>query len=250
MLIPDLDISRRFLRARPAPGVVLQCAITGAHSYGFPSEDSDLDIKGMHLAPTRDVLGLGKLRDAHDALEIFEGVECDLTTHEAKAALALLLNGNGNMLERFTSSYQLVEGAESLAELARESVSKVSYKHYNGYLKGMRHEHGLKHRAKTALYCYRVALTGTHLMKTGEIEPNLTILAPQYGHDVQELIEFKREHGEKCSLPADLDAKHVAAFEGLEEGLAVAHASSSLPETPPNRDAVEAWLIERRLAAL
>lgn len=249
MLIPDLDIARRFLRARPAPGAVLQCAITGAHNYGFPSEDSDLDIKGLHLAPTEDILGLGKPKTAHDALEIFEGVECDLTTHEAGTALSLLLSGNGNMLERFTSPYQLIDGAEELAELAKGSVSKASYRHYNGYLKGMRHEHGLKHRAKTALYCYRVALTGAHLMKTGEIEPNLTILAPLYGFDVQALIEFKREHGEKCSLSADLDASHMATFDTLEQGLADAHAASSLPETPPNRDAVQAWLIEQRLAA-
>ncbi len=250
MLIPDLDIARRFLEARPAPGPILQCAITGAHNYGFPSEDSDLDIKGLHLAPSHQIIGLGKAREAHDALEIFEGVECDLTTHEAKPALVSLLNGNGNMLERFTSPFQLVPGFEELADLARASVSKASFRHYNGYLKGMRHEHGLKHRAKTALYCYRVALTGTHLLNTGEIEPNLTILAPNYGLDVQELIDFKREHGEKCRLPEDLDAKHMGAFEGLENGLLQACEQSRLPRVPTNRDAVEAWLVAHRLRVL
>ncbi len=250
MLIPDLDIARRFLEARPAPGPILQCAITGAHNYGFPSEDSDLDIKGLHLAPSHQIIGLGKAREAHDALEIFEGVECDLTTHEAKPALVSLLNGNGNMLERFTSPFQLVPGFEELADLARASVSKASYRHYNGYLKGMRHEHGLKHRAKTALYCYRVALTGTHLLNTGEIEPSLTTLAPIYGVDVQELIDFKREHGEKCQLPEDLDAKHMAAFDALEDRLLQAREQSRLPAGSSNRDAVEAWLVDHRLRVM
>ncbi|MDF1838285.1 MAG: nucleotidyltransferase domain-containing protein [Planctomycetota bacterium] len=251
MLIPDLSIARRFLGARPAPGPIVQCAITGAHIYGFPSEDSDLDIKGLHMAPAHQILGLGQAKEAHDALEIFEGVECDLTTHEARPALVSLLQGNGNMLERFTSPFQLVDGFEELAAMARASVSKASFRHYRGYLKGMRHEHGLKHRAKTALYCYRVALTGVHLLNTGEIEPNLTVLAPEYGIQVQELVDFKRENGEKCPLPKGLDNHHMAAFDGLDAMLADALEGSSLPATPPNRDAVEDWLqAERRRGLL
>ncbi len=250
MLIPDLSIARRFLEARPAPGPIVQCAITGAHIYGFPSEDSDLDIKGMHLAPGDQILGLGKALEAHDALEIFEGVECDLTTHEAKPALVSMLQGNGNMLERFTSPHQLVDGFEELAELARASVSKASYRHYRGYLKGMRHEHGLKHRAKTALYCYRVALTGVHLLNTGSVESDLTKLAPEYGIGVQELVDFKREHGEKCPLPEDLDRKHTGAFDGLDQMLENALEHSSLPEASTNRASVEAWLMENRRRGL
>ena len=250
MLVPDLNIARRFLEVRPAPGPILQCAITGAHIYGFPSEDSDLDIKGLHLAPSQQIIGLGKVREAHDALEIFEGVECDLTTHEAKPALVSMLNGNGNMLERFTSPFQLVPGYGELADLARGSISKASFRHYGGYLKGMRREHGLKHRAKTALYCYRVAFTGIHLMNTGEVEPNLAVLAHTYDVDVQELIDFKREFGEKCELPADLDAKHMAAFDALESRLVEASEGSALPEIASNFDAVEAWLVDQRLRAM
>lgn len=250
MLIPDLAIARRFLAIRPPPGTLVQCAITGAHIYGFPSEDSDLDIKGMHLAPTREMLGLTKPTEAHDALEIFEGVECDVTTHEAKTALSLLIAGNGNMLERFTSVYQLVDGFEELAALARASVSQQSFRHYSGYLKGMRREHGLKRRAKTALYAYRVALTGTHLLRTGEVVSDVTVLAPEYGQDVSELVAFKREHGEKCALPADLDAHHTAQFDGLAEMIWQAREDSALPERASNHAAIEDWLIRRRLAAL
>ena len=47
---PDLALARRFVEAHPPPGRVLLCTITGSHNYGFPSPDSDLDIKGIHLA--------------------------------------------------------------------------------------------------------------------------------------------------------------------------------------------------------
>ena len=32
-------------------------SLSGAHAYGFPSPDSDLDLKAVHLAPTKSLLG-------------------------------------------------------------------------------------------------------------------------------------------------------------------------------------------------
>ncbi|MEO8876424.1 MAG: nucleotidyltransferase domain-containing protein, partial [Polyangiaceae bacterium] len=31
--------------------------LSGAHAYGFPSPDSDLDLKAIHVAKTEDLLG-------------------------------------------------------------------------------------------------------------------------------------------------------------------------------------------------
>ncbi|MFO0750929.1 MAG: nucleotidyltransferase domain-containing protein [Myxococcota bacterium] len=113
MLMPDLDLARRFVAGHRPAGTVLLVGVTGSHDYGFPSADSDLDLKGIHLAPIEDVLGLD-LRHLGivDRLEVFEGVECDLTLHEAVKALSLLLRGNGNMLERIASRFQLYETPE------------------------------------------------------------------------------------------------------------------------------------------
>ena len=100
MLEPDLDLGRRFLAEHPPPGRVLLCEVTGSHHYGFPSPDSDIDLKGVHVAPTRSLLGLSTPRDAHDRLLVFEGTECDLTSNEVGQVLRLVLRGNGNALER------------------------------------------------------------------------------------------------------------------------------------------------------
>ena len=37
------------------PGFV---TVSGAHLYGFPSPDSDFDLRGVHVLPVRDVVGL------------------------------------------------------------------------------------------------------------------------------------------------------------------------------------------------
>ena len=86
-LAPDLDLARRFVAHRPPPGEVLLCGITGSHHYGFTSADSDIDIKGIHQVPTSRLLALEGVRQNHDALEIYEGVECDLTTNELRQAM-------------------------------------------------------------------------------------------------------------------------------------------------------------------
>ena len=252
---PDLDRGRRFLELHPPPGRVLLCAVTGSHHYGFPSPDSDLDLKGIHLAPTRRCLGLGAPAEAHDRLEVFDGQECDLTTNEARQALSLLLRGNGNLLERILSPYQVVETPElgELRDLALEARSRAFFGHYAGYFRGMcrEHEKEAEPRAKSLLYSYRVALTGIHLLRTGELEANLRVLAPRYGHDdALELIEHKTSTAEKVALDPAMDAHHRGRWPRLEREIEEARDESELPERAPNRERCEQWLVELRVREL
>jgi predicted nucleotidyltransferase len=251
----DFDLARRFIASEPPPGTLLAVGLTGSHLYGFPSPDSDLDLKGLHLAPIDAVLGLDPLTETHDRLQIFEGVECDLTTHEARKAIALLLRGNGNMLERLLSPYQLYPGpmADRLAALARGSISRKFFNHYAGFFKGMCREYDRleKKTAKKMLYCYRVAMTGTHLLKTGSLECNVTQLAQQYGHPlVDELVALKMNTAEKVALTPELDARYRAAWPDLDALIKTAMDNSTLPDTPTNKADWAAWLIAARKAQL
>ncbi len=253
MLTVDLDLARAFLRRRPPPGLLIQCGVTGAHYYGFPSADSDVDLKGIHLAPTRDLLGLSRPKETHDVTEIYEDVEHDLTTHELGKAFALLVRGNGNILERILTPIQVSENDDlvRLRALAQGALSKRFASHYRGYLAGMRREHEQRPRIKSLLYAYRVALTGVHLLRTGELVGDVSQNAATYGiTDVGELIVQKREHGEKSAIERSLDDKHRARWPKLEAMLSDALRESTLPEEPQNVDEIDRWLIERRLAAL
>lgn len=249
----DLDLARRFIAAHPPPGTLLGVGVTGSHLYGFPSPDSDLDLKGIHLAPLDAVLGLQVIKETHDRLLDFEGVECDLTTHEARKAIRLLLQGNGNMLERLLSPLQLYPGPmqAELAALARGSVCKRFFKHYSGFFKGMCREYRREAlpAAKKMLYCYRVALTGVHLLKTGELECDVTRLGPEYGLElVDELVELKSSTAEKVALPPDQEERCRAAWPVLEGLLTDALERSPLPDAPPNEAAWQDWLVATRRA--
>lgn len=248
-LRPDLERGARFLAAHPPPGELVQCGVTGAHFYGFPSPDSDLDLKGVHRAPLEALVGLEPPAETHDVLTDFEGVEHDLTTHELRRALELLLRGNGNVLERFLSPFQLVGGmAEELAELARGAISRRFHAHYRGFFGGMRREHERTPHLKTMLYSYRVALTGTHLLETGECVGDVRALAPEYGFPaVLDAVAAKAEGGEKAPIDPSLDATLRSGWSAVEERLEQALARSPLPAEPSNRDTIAAWLIRARL---
>src|SRR5439155_222433 len=56
--------------------------LSGAHAYGFPSPDSDLDLKAIHIEKTEALLGLDPPIATFDRAEIIEGVEIDYTSNE------------------------------------------------------------------------------------------------------------------------------------------------------------------------
>jgi uncharacterized protein len=251
MLTADLELARAYVAHNPPPGIVLTVAVTGAHLYGFPSPNSDLDLKGIHLAPSRELLGLHGSTAPHDHTEVFRDVECDLTTNEAADALRLLVNGNGNMLERILSPLQLFPSSDliELQELALGSLSRRCAKHYGGFLKGMRRELTNEPSVKGLLYAYRVALTGIHVLRSGEVEPNVTVLAPSFGlgSPLDELVARKRAGDEHASIPRDLVAAHDPILDRLTQQLIEVEATSNLAPDATNIDAINNWLVGRRL---
>src|SRR5271154_6155149 len=95
---PRLD---RIVAAQPY--ALLFATISGAHLYGFPSPDSDFDLRGCHVLPLRDVVGLEAGRETVESSTIDEGVEVDLVTHDIRKFFGLMLKKNGYVLEQLFS---------------------------------------------------------------------------------------------------------------------------------------------------
>ena len=208
----------RIVAAQPYP--LLFATISGAHLYGFPSPDSDFDLRGAHVLPLEKVVGLDVTDETVEDSRIIEGLEMDIVSHDVKKFFALLLKKNGYVLEQLFSPLVVQTSPEhaELKEICRTKrtgkptphPSKEGKKEIDtspcplpgrggeGMGSGVITRHHSHHyfgfaetqwqlflkesprRVKPLLYVYRVLLTGIHLMRTGEVEANLVTLNAEF----------------------------------------------------------------------
>jgi predicted nucleotidyltransferase len=234
------------------PYPLIFATISGAHLYGFPSPDSDYDLRGCHVLPVQEVVGLDNGRETIESSKDEPGLELDLVTHDAKKFFGLLLKKNGYVLEQLYSPLVVhtTPEHEELKTMARGCVTRHHSHHYFGFAETQWRlfEKEQPRRVKPLLYVYRVLLTGIHLMRTGEVEANLVRLneSARLPH-VGDLIARKLAGPEHSALDeADL-ALHLIEYERLTAELEAAHETSTLPEGPTARPALNDLLVRIRL---
>jgi len=229
----------------------LLVSLSGAHAYGFPSPDSDLDLKAVHVEPTERLLGFPHSTEGAERLEVLDGIEVDYSSNELGHVLKSVLKGNGNYVERFLSGY-LVHASVELGELrtlVQGSLSRRLHHHYLGFATQQHKEweRGERTSAKKLLYVLRTALTGIHVLSTGEIVTDVSRLLDRYGlGEAKALIERKRR-GEKVELPAPVRISWAGRIGQVFDMLEGARLATSLPEESPNAAELERWLIDARV---
>ena len=221
------------------PYPVLFITISGAHLYGFPSEDSDWDLRGVHVVPTALLTGLDRIEET---IKIEEG-ETDLVTHEARKFFRLLLRDNGYVLEQLYSPLVLATSPEheELKHIAHGCVTRTCVRHYLGFATNQwqRFEQQSPRRVKPLLYVFRVLLSGIRLMRTGVVNANLPECNREVGLPyVDELIARKRAGGERGTLSVPDIAFYEREYLRLREMLVAAGEQSGLPDTPTARPAL------------
>lgn len=240
--------TEKVLREESARREHLVVHLSGAHAYGFPSPDSDVDLKAIHIASTVSLLAFRPPPQAADRAEFVDGVEMDYTSNELAQALFGILKGNGNFLERVlgTTALQSLPLLDELQPLVRRALSRRLHAHYSGFARGQLREFQAKSTAKRALYVLRTALTGRHALRSGEIVPDLTTLLDEYGlSEARQLIAIKQS-GERAPLDAALAASWEGRLHAALEALDHEHETSMLPVDPANADELESWLLSVR----
>jgi predicted nucleotidyltransferase len=235
------------------PYPLVFATISGAHLYGFPSPDSDFDLRGIHLLPLKDVVGLHNGEETVEKSGIHDGLEIDLVTHDAKKFFGLMLKKNGYVLEQLLSPLVVstTPEHEELKALAPDCITRHHAHHYLGFVATQWKLFAKESppRVKPLLYVYRVLLTGIHLMRTGEVEANLVHLNETAKLPyIPDLIALKTGGPEKGTLEqADLEF-HEREYLRLTTELEQAHAECKLPEAPRAERALNDLLVRLRLA--
>ncbi|MFI1396438.1 DNA polymerase beta superfamily protein [Streptomyces sp. NPDC020681] len=218
------------------PDPLLFATVSGAHLYGFPSRDSDVDLRGVHVLPVEQLVGLREPAETRSRMWDRDGVEMDLVTHDLRKFARLMLRRNGYVLEQLLSPL-VIHTTAAHAELVALAPGVLTSNHAHHYLGFANTQWRLYERTgelKPLLYAFRSLLSGVHLMRTGEVQAHLPTLlgevpaAPGY---LPELIDAKAaaEHGPAAGLT---EGTVRADFEALHEVLEAARTASDLPQEP------------------
>lgn len=250
-VIPLAAAERLRAEAVRHPYALVFATVSGAHLYGFLSPDSDFDLRGVHVLPVREVVGLDSGRETIE-LSANDELELDLVTHDVRKFFTLMLRKNGYVLEQLHSPLVVATSPahDELKAIARGCVTRHHSHHYLGFAETQWRlfDKERPRRVKPLLYVYRVLLTGIHLMRTGEVEANLVRLneVARLSH-VTDLIARKLAGPEQSTLGDGAVAFHRQEYDRLWEELEAAHRASHLPELPSARAALNDLLIRLRL---
>lgn len=120
---------------------------SGSRAWGFPSADSDYDVRFIYVHPREWYLSID-VEDKRDVIERPINDELDISGWDLRKALKLLRKSNPPLLEWLSSSIVYIETgaiAEKLREAVAEFYSPISSYHhylhmaqgnYREYLKG------------------------------------------------------------------------------------------------------------------
>ncbi len=242
----DLPALAGIVAEQPYP--LLFSTVSGAHLYGFPSRDSDVDLRGVHLLPAAEVVGLQHGPATLDRSWLRDGLEIDLVTHDLVKFARLLLNRNGYVLEQLLSPLVVTSGEahEELLALAPGCLTHHHAHHYQGFAATQWRLFERTGELKPLLYTYRVLLTGAHLMSTGEVVadlPTLLQVVPALDY-LPDLLAAKAgaEHGALSTVPG---APSLAGFRPTCPDVDEALTSTTLP-AQPDLGRVDGWLHDVR----
>jgi len=250
---------RLVAKVREHPRQLLFATISGAHLYGFPSPDSDFDLRGAHVLAVPEVLrldrGLETIELSNKATAQADGIEFDIVSHDIRKFFALLLKKNGYVLEQLYSPLVIhtTPEHEELKAIGKGCITKHHSHHYLGFAETQwkLFDKERPRRVKPLLYVYRVLLTGIHLMRSGQIEANLLHLNEEFRLPyIQDLVARKLAGPEKSRLPDADVAFHEAEYQRLVRELETAQHASMLPEAPTARLALDDLLVRIRLGPM
>jgi predicted nucleotidyltransferase len=162
------------------PKSVILEGVTGSQAYGLATESSDLDIKGIYVAPTRDILGLFPVH------ETIDHTDPDWSYHEVGKFVRLAMKGNPSILEMlYLEGYTKIEKhGKMLVDNRYLFLSNVIYKSYGGYAINQARKlnarrgsfsSATKNRySKHARHCFRLLWQGRQLLQTGDLTVRVT----------------------------------------------------------------------------
>jgi len=184
---------------------ILYACETGSRAWGFPSPDSDYDIRFLYMHERDWYLSLSERKDT---IEFMLNEELDITGWDLKKSLMLLKKSNAPVIERFQSpvEYYTVDGfKDSFKNLVEEYYSPVAvFYHHHSLAKKFWESLNDQKEVKLKQYFYfiRSILSCNWILKNKTVVPMhidglMQLIDKTKQDDLRRLIELKATVGEK-----------------------------------------------------
>jgi uncharacterized protein len=183
---------------------ILYACETGSRAWGFPSPDSDYDIRFIYMHERDWYLSLNQRKDT---IEYMKG-DLDVTGWDLKKCLTLLKKSNAPLIERFQSpiEYYTVSGFKDEFKKLIENYYSPTAVFYHHYSLAKKFWDDIKHRdefkLKNFFYLIRSLLSCNWIIKDKLVLPMHIEGLMQYAEEeikykLRALIDLKAGVGEK-----------------------------------------------------
>ncbi len=208
--------------------VILQAIESGSRAWGFPSPDSDYDVRFIYAHPKDWYL---QLNEERDVIELPINDELDIAGWDIRKALNLANKGNAVVQEWVISPiiYQQSEGYKQLNELLSKAFNPVSaYHHYRSMAKKayLDIEQSEEKKLKRFFYFARATLSAQWIVEN-QTMPSIVFsdLVQELVNDqmiaesISILIEEKARESEQSNLavPTSVYDFVVSSYQSLSE---------------------------------
>ena len=199
---------------------VLYACETGSRAWGFPSTDSDYDVRFIYRHERDWYLGLGERKDT---IESMQG-DLDITGWDLRKSLKLLKKSNAPLIERFQSPIVYLDNDNFRDEFKQVielyySPTAVFYHHYSlakKFWEDLRQKQRIKLKAlfyllRSLFSCYWIIEEEAVVPMT--IQELLVKADPPFHSEIVRLIALKA--GVDESYLHDFDKKMVEKIESF-----------------------------------
>ena len=227
---------------------VIHACETGSRAWGFPSPDSDYDVRTIYVHKLNWYLSLNEGKDSFD--EMYENNDIDITGWELRKTLRLLWKSNASLLERIQSPIiykQDTTFQNNIFDLAQSCYSKVAtMHHYLSMAKNFLEDlDSSEYKLKKFFYTLRAATACKWILDSDEMPPiDFHVMLKKLPIDksivekINELIELKSTKSEAYLHKGEEDI-----FQFIKTSISKAEsASDSLPAAKGNIEDLNALL--------
>jgi len=189
--------------------ILLACE-TGSRAWGFPSPDSDYDIRMIYVHKKEWYLSLTEPKDTIERM--YENNDIDITGWDLRKGLRLLGKSNASFLERIQSTtlYKYDEDfLNEIRDIAQDHYSKIATMHHYLNMSNKCYREFTEdktYRLKKLFYALRPATACKWILDREEIPP-IIFLEMMEGLEIQESI--KKRIKELIKLKSEISESYL-----------------------------------------